>query len=182
MEDIFELKKDQLENAYQEFIAFYLEMDKFYTEKEVSETEMDIAGKIVQTVNVLQKRFKDFDGDELTRAEFVLAQCWLSLTEITANRIQKSNALGRWVKYKKHNEWKPAKKRLEENLAANEKRVLVGEIEAEINKKLFAESVMEGFYESHADKLIGIQDSVRGILTALSHRINLKRQEATIKQ
>ena len=90
--------------------------------------------------------------------------------------------MGRWIKYKKHNEWNPAKKRLEEKLAANEKRVLVGEIEAEINKKLFAETIIEGFMESHTDRLVGLQDSLRAVLTALAHRINLKRQEATIRQ
>ena len=166
------MNEEQFEKAYSDFINFYFEVDSYYAKKEITENETEIAGNIAKAIKALTTKYKDLDGDTLTRAEFALSQYWLSLSEITAQRVQKANTLGRWIKYKKHNEWNPAKKRLEEKRAANEKRVLVGEIEAEINKKLFAETIIEGFMESHTDRLVGLQDSLRAVLTALAHRIN----------
>lgn len=195
-EKLFESKKLELENAYDEFGDFYSKMDDHFREREVSNEELELIGNIKQIVEQLDKGKKNasgsfsgygsWTGDDLTRADSRLAGMLLPLGELASEKIQKANVMGRFVKWKRYNEWSPAKALLEKNLADlskdGNKRVIKEEIEAVVSKKIFAESVIESMLSGHADKLMTMFDATKSILTALAHRINLKRDERSLNR
>ena len=191
MDNIFESKKEELESAYSAFSEFYSKMDEYFRSKEVSSDELQLIKAIHYIVEELDKGKKGKDGklmgygswtgDDLTRADNRLANYLLTLGELANQKVQKANTMGRWLKWRKHNEWNPAKQVLEKQLESLEKdkqkRILKDDIEAEVSKKLFADSVIEAMMAGHADLLLTMFDATKSVLTALAHRINLKKDE-----
>jgi len=189
--ELFESKKKEIESSFEEFDEFYSKMDEFFKKKEVSQDEIEIISQIHLIVEELDKGktkegFVSLNGDDLTRSDYKLSQYLLSLGEIASQKAQKANTMGRWVKWKRHNEWNPAKQHLEDKLKEvsedAKKRIIKEDIESEVSKRIFADSIIESMMAGHADLLLNIYDSTRSVLTALAHRINLKRQEREINK
>lgn len=189
---LFQDKAKEFESAYEEFDAFYDQFKNFFS-KDFSAQELEIVKNIREIVSQLDGNgnpdaFRKWGGDTLSRAEFRLANFLLPLGEITNQKVQRANAMGRWVKWKRFNEWSPAKEALELKLESEAKegekvgKVYKDEVENEVGKKIFAESMIEAFMSGHADYLLSIHDSVKSILVALAHRINLKRDEKPLNR
>lgn len=192
-EKVFENRKQEFENAYEEFNSFYGQLDSYFREKEISKEEKDVVDAIHKAVERLgegkvhpknpeSKHFAYWDGDDLTRSEYYISQHLVSLSEHAANKVQKANVMGRWVKWRRHNEWDPVKTQLEKELEEAKKRVLVGDIESAVEKKLFAEYAIEALLSAHADRLLSLLDTTKSVLTALAHRIRLKSEEKQLNK
>lgn len=188
---IFDAKKVELENAYEEFEDFYNKMDAYFREKEVSQIEIKIVSEIKNIVDQLDKGksgkgYRSWTGDDLTRADSRLAGFLFYIGELAAQKAQKANVSGRYIKWKRHNEWNSARQQLESELAQLDKdkqrRLIKEDIEVEVGKRIFAESVMEAMLSGHADLLMTIFDATKSVLTALAHRINLKRDERQLNR
>lgn len=198
--EIFKEKRKELESAYQGFNDFYKKIDELFKEKEVSQIELSIVSQIETIVDELDNGprnpdfkkeddiskkylgYKSWDGDSLTRADARLATLMFNLGEIASEKIQKANSMNRWVKWRKVNEWNPAKEALEDKLMkagknAKQNRIFKDDIETEVGKKLFAENIIEVFMSGHADLLTTMFDATKSVLTALAHRIGMKRDE-----
>lgn len=182
--DLFKKKSKEIEDAYGAFNEFYASMDEMYKEREVSKDEVEIVKEIHSIVTSLDKGkngggIVSWTGDDLTRAEYRLAVYLAGLSGIAAEKIKRSNSMLRWVKFRKYQEWNPAKTKIEESLKEG-KRATKDEIEAEVSKQIFAENMMEAFMAGHADTLTLLCDSTKSILTALTHRINLLKEEQRV--
>ena len=89
------------------------------------------------------------------------------------------------IKWRKHNEWSPTKSKLEKALAKDgekKPRVFKEDVEAEVSKEIFAENVMDALMAGHADLLTTMFDATKSLLTALAHRINLKKDERNLSK
>jgi hypothetical protein len=191
---LFEEKSEEFQDAFEGFNKFYEQFEEFFFAKDFSEQELELVKKLKQQIDILEKgkiirgqqHYINWDGDDLTRAEFKIASYLLPLGEIASQKVQRSNAMNRWVKWRKFNEWSPVKSFLEKKLIEETEslekkgRVYKEEIENLVGKKIFAESMLESFLQGHADQLMNLFDSTRSILTALAHRINLKKDERSL--
>ena len=191
--ELFEQKVKEVESSYEAFEVFYNKFKNYFIGKDFSKEEVELVNKIHEQVDILDKgklvngkrHYAFWDGDDLTRAEFRIANYLLPLGAITSEKMQRVNAMGRYVKFRRFDEWNPAKAKLEKDLLATAPpgtedklpRILKDEIEGEVAKKIFAESIIESFMQGHADNLQLVHDSTKSILTALAHRINLMRSE-----
>lgn len=196
--EIFERNKEKVENAYEAFAIFYQGMDEYFRSKEVTPEEALVIKEIKDIAETLDKGKKDakgnfrgynsWTGDDLTRADGRLATLLLTLGEYASQAVLRANVMGRWTKWRKYNEWSPTKSKLEKVLmdASDDKkkvpRVFKEDIEAEVSKEIFAENVLEGMMAGHADLLTTMFDATKSLLTALAHRINLKKEERSLSR
>lgn len=195
---VFEKNKERLESAYGEFINFFQQMDEFFIDKEIPKDELVVIKEIKEIAETLDRGklgkdgkflgYNSWTGEDLTRADGRIATLLLTIGEFASKAVLKSNVMGRWVKWKKYNEWSPIKSRLEKALMEKEEnknknpRVFKEDIEAEVSKEIFSESVIEAMMAGHADKLTTIFDATKSLLTALAHRINLKKEERSLNR
>lgn len=196
--ELFDEKKKEIESSYDAFNQFYEKMDMLFKEREFSQLELSIVSQIKDIVDTLDNGprnpswkegddiknkylgYQKWDGDSLTRSDAKLATLMFNLGELASEKVQKANTMNRWVKWRKVNEWNPAKEALENKLIQaenNKKRVFKEDIETEVGKKLFAENIIEVMMSGHADLLTNMFNATRSVLTALAHRIGMKRDE-----
>lgn len=190
-QDVFNKNKEKFDSAYEAFDAFYANMEMYYKEKEFNQNELDVVAEIKSIAETLDKGkkhavtgqhlgYNSWSGDDLTRADGRLATLLITLGEITTDKVQRANVMGKWLKWRRYNEWNPIKSKVEKELG--DKKIFKEDIESELGKEIFAESVMESMLAGHADRLESLYDSSKSLLTALAHRINIKKDERQLSQ
>ena len=101
-----------------------------------------------------------------------IATLLLTLGTLASERVKQANVAFRWVRWRRHSEWTPAKEHLEKGL----EKVLVGDIEQEVAKRTFAEELIESNLQGIADFLTSLHKDIYSYKSALQRQIdhNLK--------
>lgn len=157
------IEKDLLASA-SSFLKLYSEVDKTFRGKLTNKLEQDTVRQIKDEVT---KASANIPFHVLTRYEARIATLNMTLGELATERMKQANVAFRYTKWRKSSEWNPIKKQIEKE---NE-RVLVGDIEHELVKKTFSDSMLESYLQGLADWLEVLHGDVRSFLTSCAHRI-----------
>lgn len=169
-------KPDITDSSLNEFNQFYSEIESFYKGKILTDHERKT---IIDLKRLIKQSAKDnLDAVDLSRAESQIAVLLMTLGELATERMKQTNLIFRYNKWKKHKEWNAAKGRLESEMA----KVLVGDIENEVNAKMFADLSLESYLEGIADYLVTLHKDGHVYLNSLKDRIKASTLDWQTKQ
>lgn len=164
------MKQDINENligAADDFLKLYKEVDKMLSGKLTNSFEE-------QTVKQLKDEVTKAAGNIpfhiLARYEARIATLNMTLGEQASERVKQANMAYRFVKWKKSSEWNNTKARMKKDT----EKVLVGDIENELVKITFADSMVEAYLQGLADRLLTLHGDTRSFLNSVAHRIRIE--------
>ena len=160
------MDKELLEKRIDEFLIFYKEIDEKFATKLANELEMKTVSEIK---NVVKEANEECTLPEQIRLNKRLATLLMTLGTLTSERVKQANVVFRYVRWRRHSEWTPAKDYLQTRI----EKVLVGDIEEEVAKRTFAEEIMESNIQGLSDYLITLHRDVNGFKSALQRQIDL---------
>lgn len=170
------MKPELSENTLKEFQDIYSETDSFYRGKILTKLERDTILELKKVVKQSSK--ENYDAVDLSRAESRIAVLLMTLGELSTERMKQTNFMFRYNKWKKHKEWNKAK----EELGSKMEKVLVSDIENEVNAKMFADLSLESYLEGIADYLITLHKDGHVYLNSIKDRIKTETADYQTKQ
>ena len=170
------MKPEISDKSLNEFKTLYAEIESFYKGKIMTELERKTVLDLKKLI--IQSSKKGFDAVDLSRFESHISILLMTLGELATERMKQMNFLFRYNKWKKHREWNSAK----EELGKRMEKVLVGDIENEVNSKMFADLSLQIYLESIADYLTSLHRDGTMYVNSLKDRIKVEMREFNLKQ
>jgi hypothetical protein len=159
-----------LSEKIDEFLNFYNDVDKECGGKLANPLEETIVKEINK---VVKDSSEDCTLPDQIRLNKRLATLLINLGVLASKRIKQANVAYRYVKWRKNSEWTPVKTILQSRLD----KVLVGDIEEEVSKKIIADEMIEANIQSLADHLVALHRDATSYKSALQRQIDLNLKE-----
>ena len=160
------MENELLEKRIDEFLKFYQEIDTKFSQKLASELELKTVQDLRQLVSEANE---EITLPEQIRYNKRIATLLMTLGGLASERVKQANVAFRYVRWRRHSEWTPAKNQLQERLD----KVLVGDIEEEVAKRTFAEEMIESNIQGLADFLTTLHRDITSYKSALQRQIDL---------
>ena len=169
------MNKEYLDNKINEFLEFYSGIEKELKGRLANEFEKE-------TVKDIQKVIRESSA-EITLPEQIrynkrLSTLIMTLGAMASERIKQANVALRYKMWRKHSEWNPVKEQLKEKM----EKVLVGDIEQEVAKKIIAEELIESHLQGLADWLTTFHRDANGYRSSLQRQIDYNIRDFSSKQ
>ena len=162
-------------NRIGEFLEFYDGIEKELKGRLANEFEKETIKDIYAIVN---ENSKEITLPEQIRYNKRLSTLMMTLGALASERVKQANVAFRYKSWRKHSEWTPAK----EHLQTKMDKVLVGDIEQEVAKRIFAEELMESHLQGLADWLTTFHKDVNGYKSALQRQIDFNAKDYGLQQ
>ena len=159
------MEKELLEKRIDEFLEFHKEIEKEFGVKLANEMEKSTVKYIKEVIGWANE---ECTLPEQIRLNKQLATLLITLGSLASERIKQANVAFRYVRWRRHSEWTPAKEMLIKRL----EKILVGDIEEEVSKRTFAEEMIESNVQGLADWLTTLHRDANGFKSALQRQID----------
>lgn len=169
------MNQEQFDNSINDFLNFYQDIDKKFAAKLANQLEKDTVQGIK---GVIAEANEECTLPEQIRLNKRLATLLLTLGSLASERVKQANVAFRYVRWRRHSEWSPTKKMLEQSL----EKVLVGDIEEEVAKRTFAEEMIESNVQGLSDWLTTLHRDATSFKSALQRQIDLNIRDYSSAQ
>lgn len=169
------MAREQLVEKLDEFLSFYNDIDKRFVKKIAKQIEIDTVAGIRE---IIKESSEPCSLPEQIRLNKRLATLMITLGSLASERVKQANVAFRWLRWKRHKEWSPAKKFIGERV----EKVLVGDIEEEVAKRTFGEELVESNMQGIADWLTTLHRDATSYKSALQRQIDYNIKEYGLAQ
>lgn len=164
------MNQDLLDKKIDEFLEFFDQLNSTFSSKLSTDLERQTVKDIKSSIELSIGECTLPDQIRLNKR---IGTLLVTLGSLASERVKQANVAYRWLRWKRHDEWNPAKKLLQQSMD----KVLVGDIEQEVAKRTISEEMIESNIQGLADWMTTFHKDVYSYKSALQRQIDFNMKD-----